>query len=251
MRAAATLIAVALLLCASARVHADARMKPEARLHYDRGLKLYERHQYDDAITELRAGLAIDPQPDLLYALGQAERRRGNCVRAIEYYQACLGLVKEPAAAAALRVQIERCKVEASEPKEEPAQLPAPAVETPPPVAPSPAPVVTPPAPPPAAPPPVAAPPAPAPAARRARWSHDAVGWSLVGVGLAAGGAGGAMMGVAHAQLDAAGDSYQRYADARDAPTLWTAGVVTVSVGGALVVAGVVRLAVVAARERR
>lgn len=249
MRAAATLIAVALLLVAGGRVRAEPRgMKAEARVHYERGLKLYERHQYDDAITELRAGLAVDPQPDILYALGQAERRRGNCGRAIEYYEACLGLVKEPAAAAALRVQIERCKVESSEPKEEPAQLPAPTVETPPPVAPAPAPTVAPPP----APKPAPAP-TPAPAARqpaRPHWTHDALGWSLLGAGAAAGAAGGALMGVAHARLDAAGDGYQQYADAQGAPTLWTAGVITVSVGGALVVGGVVRLAVVAARER-
>jgi len=254
MRAAATLITVLFVLVgATAAARGDGRgMKPEARVHYERGLKLYEHHQYDEAIGELRAGLAIDPQPDLLYALGQAERRRGNCERAIEYYQACLGLVKEPAAVAALRVQIERCKVEAGEPKEEPAQLPAPA-----------APVVA--APPAVAAPPIVAarpaasapasttPPPPSPPSRptRARWSHDALGWSLVAVGLAAGGAGGAMMGVAHARLDEAGDSYQAYADAAGAPALWTAGVVTVSVGGALVVGGVVRLAIIAAREAR
>ncbi|HEX9100895.1 MAG TPA: tetratricopeptide repeat protein, partial [Polyangia bacterium] len=238
--------------------------KAEARVHYERGLKLYERHQYDDAITELRAGLAVDPQPDILYALGQAERRRGNCERAIEYYQACLGLVKEPAAAAALRVQIERCKVESNEPKEEAAQLPAPTAEAPS--------ATTPPSSSEAATPPSWTPPswtppswtapagsAVAPAApvatpsppTRARWYRDSLGWALVGGGLAVGAGGGVLLGVAHARLDAAADSYQRYADARTAPAQWTSGVVTASLGGALVVVGVVRLAVVAARGRR
>jgi tetratricopeptide (TPR) repeat protein len=251
-----------LILLVTGGAHADQRvMKPEARVRYERGLKLYRHHQYDEAIGELRAALAIDPQPDLLYALGQAERRRGHCDRAIEYYESCLGLVKDAAAAAALRVQIERCKVEQGDPKKEP-PAPVPAAPTAPgsaapgtSTAPSPpltpvpelsddAPAVLPeshPAP---------RPPAP-PAAAAARWYRDALGLSLVGVGLAGGAAGGALAGIAHARLDAAGDSYQKYADARSAPTLWTAGIVTVSVSGALIVAGAVRLAVVGARGRR
>jgi tetratricopeptide (TPR) repeat protein len=237
------LFAVVLALAVAApHAFADARaMKPEARAHYQRGLALYQRGEYDAAVDELRAGLAIDPQPDLLYALGQAERRRGHCDRAIEYYESCLGLVKDPAAAAAVRVQIERCKVERGDTKEDPAQLPAtPAPAAAPPVATPP--VAT--TPPPAAPAVVAA-----PAPRR--WSRDALGWSLVGVGLAGAAAGGALMGVAHARVDAAGDSYQQYAEARGASTLWTAGVITLSAGGALVAFGVVRLAVVGARGRR
>ncbi len=258
MRLVGILAAVVVVVAASAggRAAADARaMKPEARAHYERGLKLYERRQYDDAVVELRAGLAIDPQPELLYALGQAERRRGHCERAIEYYQSCLGLVKDPAAAAALRVQIERCKVTEGEPKEEPAQLPA----SPPAAASAPVSVV-PAAAPPAAPAAavvapaaaVVAPAAPAPAAApSARWSRDALGLSLGGIGIAGAAVGGALMGVAHARGAAAGGSYQAYADARSAPTWWTAGVVTLAVGGALVVAGVVRLAIVAARRHR
>lgn len=116
MRALGMLLLVALVVAPRAAVAAPAHgIKPEARVHLERGLKLYDRQRYDEAIAELRAGLAIDPQPDLLYALGQAERRRGNCQRALEYYQSCLALVKDPASVAALRVQIERCRVEEDE----------------------------------------------------------------------------------------------------------------------------------------
>ncbi len=230
-------------------------MRAEARVHYERGLRLYERRQYDDAIVELRAGLAVDPQPEILYALGQAERRRGHCDRAIEYYQSCLALVKDPVAAAAVKVQIERCNVEQGD--EGPLQLPAQAAPpTPTPPTPTPPTPAAPPAAEPAptlqAPAPVPAPSMPtivAPPPPRARWRHDALGLSLIGVGVAAAATGAALFGVAETRLDDAADGYQQYADARGAPTLRAVGIGGLALGGVLVVAGVVRLAVVGARH--
>jgi tetratricopeptide (TPR) repeat protein len=255
---AAALAFVLVVVAVPPRARCDARgMRPDARTHYDRGLKLYQRHQYDDAIAELRAGLAIDPQPEILYALGQAERRRGHCDRAVEYYQSCLALVKDPAAVAAVKVQIERCNVEQGDAKEDAEQLPgpdpfapsAPPVPAPPvpapPAAASPAPALQAPAPvPPSTPTAVA--PAPAPLNR---WQHDALGLSLVGVGVAAVATGGALFAVAETRLNDAAGSYQQYADARSAPTLQAVGIGGLALGGALVVAGVVRLAVVGARR--
>jgi tetratricopeptide (TPR) repeat protein len=256
MRRLACLVVLLLAaLAAPARVHADARaMRPEARQHYDRGLKLYGRHQYDDAITELRAGLAIDPQPEILYALGQAERRRGHCDRAVEYYQSCLALVKDPVAAAAVKVQIERCNVAQGDAREE-ADLPGPD-----PFAPGapPAPPTAPPAPEPATPAPALQAPSPVHPApttvasappHRARWQRDALGLSLLGVGAAAAVTGGVLFGVAESRLDAAAGSYQQYADAQSAPTLRGVGIAGLALGGVLVTVGVVRLAVVGARH--
>jgi len=249
------LVFVLAVVAAPLRAAADAGiMRPEARAHYDRGLKLYQRHAYDDAIAELRAGLAIDPQPEILYALGQAERRRGHCDRAVEYYQSCLALVKDPAAIAAVKVQIERCNVQQGDTKEEAADLPGPdpfAASAPPP-SPQPAPTPTPPAPalqaPAPMPPPTTTAVAPSPP-RAHRWQRDALGLSLVGVGVAAAATGGALFGVAESRLVDAADSYQQYADARNAPTLRAVGIGGLALGGALVVAGVVRLAVVGARR--
>ena len=240
MRLFAGVILVVAAASASAQP-AGATLKPAARVHFTRGLKLYERKQYDAAVEELEAGLAVDPQPELLYSLGQAERRRGRCDRAIERYQACLALLQEPAAAAAVRLQIERCRAEQPKPPE---ASPAPAPATP-----------TPPSPSTAAPegePPDWVEPAFLPTrAAPPSWRRDPLGASLTALGLAGLAAGGALVGVAVNQLDHAGDSYQRYADARSAPTLRTAGLVTLSVGGALVVAGVLRWALVGVRARR
>ena len=239
-----------LLALGAVATAAPGRIKAEAKAHLDRGLKLYQSQKYDEAIVELRAGLAIDPQPDLLYALGQAERRNGHCARAIEYYESCLALVKDPSAAAAVRVQIERCRVESapesrpapaskSEPLSEPAARPEPPPE-------------------PAGPPPDDAatlkpvefpPEAPAPALRP--WHRDPLAVTALSLGLAGLGVGGALVGVAESQADRAASSYQAFADARGAVGLWTGGVISLGVGGALVAVAVIRFAVVAVRQSR
>jgi hypothetical protein len=60
---------------------------------------------------------------------------------------------------------------------------------------------------------------------------------------------GAALFGVAETRLDDAAAGYQMYADARSAPTLQAIGIGGLALGGVLVVAGVVRLAVVGARR--
>ena len=57
------------------------------------------------------------------------------------------------------------------------------------------------------------------------------------------------LFGVAQTRLDDAANGYQQYADARSAPTLRAVGIGGLALGGALVVAGVVRLVVVGARR--
>jgi tetratricopeptide (TPR) repeat protein len=228
-----TLLTVAMLLiCAAAHAQAPGTsLKPEARAHYRHGLELYQKGQFDAAIVELREGLAIDPQPELLYALGQAERKSGHCDRAVEHFQACLALLKDPAAQAAVRVQIERCAVEQKEePKAEPEAKPQPPPDTLPEV--------------------VWPEPAPPPPPKRS-WIRDPLGGVLTAIGLAGVATGGALIGVARDEGAHAGDSYQRYADAQNAPALWTGGVVTLSVGGALILGGIIRYAVVARRSRQ
>ncbi|HEX4462092.1 MAG TPA: tetratricopeptide repeat protein [Polyangia bacterium] len=247
-------ILVALVAFASvARAQPTHTMQPAARAHLQRGLKLYEQQHYDDAIAELREGLAVDPQPDILYALGQAERKKGNCARAIEYYQSCLALVKDPAAAAAIKVQIERCQVKAGDaakqqsfevepwPSDSPARQAAPTPETPT-LTTTTASTATPP------PSPTSSTPSTSPS--RA-WSRDPLAASAVAIGLGGIIAGGVMVGLAKSRLDVASDSYQQYSDARGWPGVWAGGIVSLSLGGALVVVGVARYVVVARKAQR
>jgi tetratricopeptide (TPR) repeat protein len=242
-RAIASLALLAFLGAFARAESPGSTLRAEARVHYERGLKLYEHGRYDQAIDELRAGLALDPQPELLYALGQAERKSGHCERALEHYQACMALLKNATAVAAVRVQIERCRLEQ---KEAPPVAPRAPAEAPPP----PSTVVSPPR---EAPPPREAERAvlPETPASSPHWLRDPLAGVLAGLGVAGLAAGGALVGVARVEADRATDSYQQFADARNATALWTGGVVTLSVGGALLAAGVVRWAVLAGRHRR
>jgi hypothetical protein len=80
-------------------------------------------------------------------------------------------------------------------------------------------------------------------------WHRDPLGATTLALGLGGLAAGGLLIGVATARLDNASASYQQYADARGAPVLWTAGVVTLAVGGALALTGIIRFAVVGTRR--
>jgi hypothetical protein len=113
-RALAVAVAVALVVVASAapaRAQSAGRAA-EARRHLDKGNRLYLEGRYDDAIVELQAGYALEQRPDFLYALGQAERKRGDCKAAIRYYQAFVDTGQSPQRTVAVLVQIDRCKQE-------------------------------------------------------------------------------------------------------------------------------------------
>jgi len=81
----------------------------EADAHLRRGLELYDARDYERAIEEFRAGFALDPRRDFLFALGQAERLSGDCGSAILYYQAFLRARPSSGQAAAAREQIQVC----------------------------------------------------------------------------------------------------------------------------------------------
>src|SRR5258708_17901038 len=101
----------------------------------------------DNASDELWARYAFDPRPDLCYALGQAERKRGNCKAAVGWYQRYVDSGPSAQRTVATLVQIDRCKQEMAAAAAPPsATAPQP---TPPPVQPPPTVVEPPPAPPP------------------------------------------------------------------------------------------------------
>jgi hypothetical protein len=131
--------AILLLLVFAHAAHAVPRRGPSE--HFARGNELYGAGRYADAIQELEAGYAQDPRPEFLYALGQAERKLGNCGAALARYQAYLDTNPAPQRRDATQMQIDRCREEMGAAAPAPAPVaPAPVVEKPP-AAPAPAPV--------------------------------------------------------------------------------------------------------------
>jgi tetratricopeptide (TPR) repeat protein len=198
---------------------------PAAQPHLERGLKLFEAKDYPRALESFRAAYNIDPQPALLYAIAQAERLNGDCRRAIRFYEAFLRTGPKEVQALSARQNVERCAAELrrAPPASQPASAPA-VVEAPssPPLLPLP-------------------PPPPAP---RPSWRANWLGHGLVLSGVAVAAAGAALWGVGQAAITSAngaadyGTFAARRGDAAHAETLRAVGVVGVSAGAALVVAG-------------
>ncbi len=216
-------LAIALLLaCSMAR--ADPPADPQELL--ERGLRSYATGQYAEAIAAFRAGYQLDPRPDFLYALGQAQRLGGDCAAAVASYRAFLRTDPSERAAASARQNLERCE----------AQLPPP----------------SPPAPQPGAMP--APPPAVVASAPNRRWQPDVAGAALTAVGLAVAGTGGALWGVGESGVQAANAAprYDQFvamaAAGRTAESERLAGILTFSAGAALLLSGIIRFAVVARR---
>jgi tetratricopeptide (TPR) repeat protein len=80
-----------------------------AQEHLHRGLRFYDTQRYDEAIAEFRDGYALDPDPQFLYALGQAERKKGDCPAAVEAYRAYRRQAPAERQARAAEEQIARC----------------------------------------------------------------------------------------------------------------------------------------------
>jgi len=88
---------------------ADTDLAREVDEHLQRGIEFYAQKQYELALVEFRAGYALDPRPDFLFAMAQAERLSGDCPTAVVYYQRFLETHPDPNQAEAARVNLRRC----------------------------------------------------------------------------------------------------------------------------------------------
>jgi tetratricopeptide (TPR) repeat protein len=223
---------VAVCLACSSGVQAQPKVTgvaPAAQPHLERGLKHFEAKEYGRALDEFRAAYDLDPQPALLYTIAQTARLSGDCRRASRFYEAFLRTAPNERQALAARQNLERCadELRRNPPPPVPASQPtaAPAAVAPP---------VGPPA---------------APAATRMPWRANWLGHGLLIGGLAAVATGVALWGVGHAALIAPRDATDygtfaaRVRDAANAETWQRVGVAAASVGGALVVAGILTYA--------
>ncbi|HEY5923922.1 MAG TPA: tetratricopeptide repeat protein [Kofleriaceae bacterium] len=111
---------------------AGPKEKELAQKHITKATEAHQAGKYDVALTELQAAYTADPQPDLLYAIGQVYVKLGKCEDAVAFYEKFLATKppREPAAAA--QEAIDTCKAQAPPPpppEPEPAPPPPPQPE--------------------------------------------------------------------------------------------------------------------------
>ena len=161
------------LLALPAVAIAGPKEKAEAQKHIEKATTAHQNGKYDVALTELQTAYALDPQPDLLYAIGQVHVKLGKCPDAIGSYEKFLATNPPAEPAAAAREAIETCQKEAPPPPE-PTPEPAPPPQPPP----------------------------PPPAPERRPFYTDVIGSSLVGVGVVSVVVGVVMYSTAVSTLD-------------------------------------------------
>ncbi|HEY5924332.1 MAG TPA: hypothetical protein VIV11_21795 [Kofleriaceae bacterium] len=106
MRKLATILFV---LAATTAAHAKPK-KGNAKVHMDKAAKAHKAGKFDVALTELQAAYAIDPQPKLLFAIGQVYAKLDNCAEAIEHYEKFNDKTKDKSKQAVAKQAIDACK---------------------------------------------------------------------------------------------------------------------------------------------
>lgn len=195
----------------------------------ERAEQAWAEQRYEEAAEAYAIAYAETGDIAYLYARAQAEQRSGNCPAAIETYEAFIATQPKQAWIDAARAEMETCRARLPEPEPEPQPQPEPVPEP----QPQRRSVDEPPQPP---------------------WHRDAAGASLVAAGIAVLGAGTTLAVVAQVnqvEAERAGDVVA-YAEHNDrAVVLSRASIPVLAVGGAILVGGIVRFAVLARQRRR
>lgn len=194
-----------------------------------------EQRRYAEALAVLDQAERERPLPVFLYVRATIEERRGNCEGAVALYRRFLALDVPAKDAEDARRGVQRCEGE-------PALVPEPEV------------VPTPTTDPTTAQAPPSSDPSRADAPPPRPWYADPWGGALVGVGVVGVGVGVGLVAQSRIDARAADDAtgLQTFDDrSLRAVALDRAGITTMAVGGALLVAGAIRYALVGTRERR
>lgn len=236
------MIAVVVSL-ALALAPAELLTDPEAKRLFGEAQTAFEAGDYATASERLEAAYLIEPKGALLYPWAQAQRQLDHCETAIDLYRKYIDSAPSEKMVKTAESNIERCEARLKEQKtsdEPPPPVEGTDDETPP-------------------------------------FSEDdetddggkgkkdeldpradkigvAVGATLVGVGVAGLAVGGTLMGVAAGRAKATEDAstQTRYDDLKkQAKSLNTGGIVALSIGGALLVGGIVQLAIVGAKRKK
>lgn len=261
------LLPLVLIVALPASALADA--KTEAKEHIAKATELHGDGRFAEALDELNTAYTLDPQPDLLYAIGQLNVKLGNCDQAVLFYRRYLKTKPDKRAAAATKEAIKTCK------KHPPPAAPEPpaTTTTEPQTTTEPTPPEHTDEPPPPdthdtepAPPPVIDDPPPLPITtattgpvdngpeRHRGWYTDVVADVLLGGGLVAGGVGAYFYTAARSDLDSA-DGATDYSEHKDlVDSAHSKRLIAIGLAGtgvALVGAGIIRLMVHDRSEHR
>jgi iron complex outermembrane receptor protein len=93
-------------LCALAPALASANPRIEAKRHFQRGMGLISRGEYDEGIRELRQAYSIKPHPNVLYNIARAYLDAGKVQEAIDSYRRYLEF--NPSDAAQVKATVAR-----------------------------------------------------------------------------------------------------------------------------------------------
>ena len=83
-----------------------------AELHSNEGTKHFNVQHYDNAAEEYQAAYVLDPKPEYLYAVAQAQRLAGNCANALPSYRAYLRTDPPADQRAKAEKNLERCALQ-------------------------------------------------------------------------------------------------------------------------------------------
>lgn len=196
----------------------------EGNPHYREAQAAFDAGEWERAVVALDRAYQLDARAEYLFMQAQVLRAHDRCDDAIVRYREFIATA--PPREDVLSAQAGLALCGATEPA---ARVPAPVVVAP-------------------ATPPVA-PPVRAAARRPDAWTH-----ALLWPGLAIAGAGAGLLAAGHVRADRAHDAasepeFERLG--RSAPALAQAGIALLSIGGAAVLAGIVRHGVVRRRAKR
>jgi tetratricopeptide (TPR) repeat protein len=96
-------------LTAAVTLAREAAADTRARDLYKRGIEEYKAQKYEQAVATLKESYELEPKPDVLFALAQAERLAGRCPEARIHYRKLLDETSDPATMKAVQSNLELC----------------------------------------------------------------------------------------------------------------------------------------------
>lgn len=100
-----------LLLVVATATSVDAKPKAkDVKAHMDKAAKAHKAGKFELALTELQAAYELDPQPKLLFAIGQVYAKLDNCEAAIDHYEKFSAATKDKSKQAVAKQAIDACK---------------------------------------------------------------------------------------------------------------------------------------------